>query len=316
MTTFEVLHPGMYTTVQDLGRHGYQKFGLSVQGSVDDYAHRLANILVSNAQNDAVLEITMTGLKLKVLRTTVIAITGADLRPTINDRSIQTWASYKVQRGDIIHFTGLKTGCRAYLAVAGGIDVPLVHGSRSTDTLAGIGGYEGRALMKGDLLQTGLEKQGERILPRTRRLHPNLIPTYPKHTEIRVILGPQANAFTDQGLRTFLSSPYKVTKDIDRMGLRLEGERIEHRLGADILTEGIVEGAIQVPKNGQPIVFLSGRRGIGGYTKIASVIRVDIPKLAQVLPGYTLIFRQVALEEAHEWFRKREKLFTRLERIR
>lgn len=311
MPTFEVIHPGVLTTVQDLGRHGYQKYGLAVSGSSDHYAHRMANILVSNSPEVAVLEITLMGLKLKVLKTTVIAITGGDLQPKMNGLSIPLCTSIKVSEGDIIHFSGTKTGCRAYFAVAGGIDVPLVLGSRSTDTVGKIGGFNGRNMVKGDFIKVHKVTLTKMDFLKSR-LHPDLIPEYPNHLDIRVILGPQDQAFTAEGLKTFFSSTYTVSKELDRMGCRLEGPQIEHKDGADIISEGIFMGAIQVPKNGLPIVFLVGRPSVGGYTKIGGVISIDMPKLAQVKPGNTIRFHQIDVHEAQSLYRESEKEFMQL----
>lgn len=311
MPTFEVIHPGVLTTVQDLGRHGYQKYGLAVSGSSDHYAHRMANILVSNSPEVAVLEITLMGLKLKVLKTTVIAITGGDLQPKMNGKPIPLWTSVKVSEGDIINFSGTKTGCRAYFAVAGGIEVPLVLGSRSTDTVGKIGGCNGRNMEKGDLIKAHKVSLTKVDFLRSR-LHLDLIPVYPNHLDIRVILGPQDQAFTSEAIKTFFSSTYTVSKELDRMGCRLEGPQIEHKDGADIISEGIFMGAIQVPKNGLPIIFLVGRQSVGGYTKIGGVISIDMPKLAQVKPGNTIRFQQIDVHEAQSLYRESEKEFMQL----
>jgi biotin-dependent carboxylase-like uncharacterized protein len=308
MSTFEVIHSGVLTTIQDLGRKGYQKYGLAISGSADHYAHRMANILVSNRQDCALLETTLLGLKLKVLQPAVIAITGGDLNPTINGEPIPMWTSIKVHEGDLIHFKGCRTGCRAYLAIAGGIDVPVVLGSRSTDTVGGIGGMNGRALREGDLINTGNPTRPLNCLS-GRRLSPDLIPPYPNHIKVRVIPGPQHDAFTDKAIKTFFSSTYTATKDIDRMACRLDGPELEHKAGADVSSEGIFLGAIQVPPNGKPIVFLAGRRSVGGYTKIGGVISVDIPKMAQVKPGDSIQFEEISLTEAHRLLKEQERIF-------
>lgn len=311
MPTFEILHPGVLTTVQDLGRHGYQKYGLAVSGSSDQYAHRLANLLVANSPKAAVLEVTLVGLKIKILKSTVLAITGGDLQPKLNGRPVPMWSAFPVQEGDVLHFSGVKSGCRAYLAAAGGIDVPLVLGSRSTDTVGKIGGFESRPLQKGDIIKT-FSVPLSKVAKLRKRLHPDLIPEYPEHLDIRVVLGPQEDAFTERGIKTFFSSTYTVSKELDRMGCRLEGPTIEHREGADILSEGLFMGAIQVPKNGLPIVFLVGRQSVGGYTKIGGVISVDMPKLAQVKPGNTIRFHQVDIAEAQRLYREAERKWRKL----
>ncbi|HET7578212.1 MAG TPA: biotin-dependent carboxyltransferase family protein [Bacillales bacterium] len=306
MKIFEVIHSGIFTTVQDLGRKGYQKYGMAVSGSADYYAHRMANLLAGNEEDAAVLEVTLLGLRLKVKQSAVIAVTGGDLDPTINGEPMQMWTSVQVEEGDLIHFKGCRSGCRAYLAVAGGIEVPSFLGSKSTDTVGKIGGIDGRSLEKGDQIQWADPPQDART---GRRLPPSLIPDYPKNIDVRVILGPQDEAFTSEAIETFLTSEYKASKDLDRMACRLEGPEIKHKMGADVASEGIFLGAIQVPQNGQPIVFLVGRRSVGGYTKIGGVISVDLPKLAQAKPGDTIHFHQVELEEAHELLKDQEKTF-------
>lgn len=202
MKVFKVINSGILTTVQDLGREGYQKYGLAVAGSVDHYAHRVANILVSNPQGAAVLEITLLGLKMEALRSTVVAITGGDLNPTVNGKSIPMWTSIKIKKGDVIHFKGCRSGCRSYLAIAGGIDVPLFLGSRSTDTVGKVGGMNGRSLEKNDEIKTF---QSNVSLDKVtgRRLPPSLIPKFANHVDVRVILGPQQDAFTEEAIQTF-----------------------------------------------------------------------------------------------------------------
>ncbi|WP_246197381.1 biotin-dependent carboxyltransferase family protein [Cytobacillus depressus] len=292
-----------------MGRVGYQKYGLAVSGSADHYSHRMANILVGNPESSAVLEVTLMGLKMKTLKQTVIAVTGGDLTFTVNGVPGPMWSSVKVNEGDVIHFAGCRSGCRAYIGVIGGISVPKILGSRSTDTVGKIGGIKGRALKKGDVIpfkeQSLLRFQGVR-----RRLPENLIPTYTNTFHLRVILGPQEEAFKEKAIHTFFSSTYKATKDVNRMGCRLEGPIIEHTAGADITSEGIFFGAIQVPKNGQPIVFLVGRQSIGGYTKIGGVITVDLPKLAQVKPGDSITFERITVEEAHALLKEKEHDFS------
>ncbi|KQL54289.1 KipI antagonist [Heyndrickxia shackletonii] len=303
------MNPGVFTTVQDLGRSGYQKYGLAVSGSADHYSHRMANILVGNPESSAVLEVTLMGLKLKSLKPTVIAVTGGDLTFTINGYPAPMWSSVKINEGDIIHFSGCRSGCRAYISILGGITVPKVLGSRSTDTVGRIGGIEGRALKKGDIIpfneQSLVRFQGVR-----RRLPKDLIPTYTNTFHLRVVLGPQEEAFTEKAIKTFFSSIYKATKDVNRMGCRLEGPIIEHKTGADIMSEGIFFGAIQVPKNGQPIIFSVGRQSIGGYTKIGGVITADLPKLAQVKPGDSITFEKITIEEAHALLKEKEQAFS------
>ncbi|MEC5423278.1 biotin-dependent carboxyltransferase family protein [Virgibacillus sp. C22-A2] len=306
---FEIIKPGVFTTVQDLGRNGYQKYGLAVSGSADHHAHRMANILVGNPESAAVLEVTLMGLKMMVHKPTVIAVTGGDLNFTINNTDSSMWSAVRVDKGDIINFTGCRSGCRAYVSVVGGITVPEVLGSRSTDTIGKIGGVEGRALKRGDMIP--FEEQSIHHFQGIRRSLPHhLIPKYTSDVRVRVLLGPQEEAFEEDSITTFFSSSYQVTKDTNRMGCRLEGNEIKHKSGADIVSEGIFFGAIQVPKNGQPIIFLVGRQSIGGYTKIGGVITSDLPKLAQVKPGDRITFERVTIEEAHRLLMEEEKDFS------
>ncbi|HEY83325.1 MAG TPA: biotin-dependent carboxyltransferase [Dehalococcoidia bacterium] len=294
METFEVLQPGPLTTIQDLGRFGYQQYGVPPSGALDDYAFKIGNMLVGNAENAASLEITLFGSQLRALRDTVIAITGADLGAALNGKPIPRWESILVRRGDIISFPRLNSGCRAYLAVSGGFDVPKVMSSAATYTKAGIGGLEGRALRRGDILHTlksPATSEGARVPP-------EYIPVYPHQNELRVILGPQDDYFSEDGIRAFLQADYTISAQADRMGYRLEGPRIEHKLKADIISDGIPLGAVQVPGDGLPIILLVDRQTTGGYTKIATVLSIDIHRLAQAKPGDQVRFRQVTEDEA------------------
>jgi len=310
METFEVVQPGPLTTVQDLGRHGWQQYGVPPSGAIDDYAFRIGNVLVGNDESAASLEITLVGCQLRVLEDTVIALTGADLAPTLNGAPIPMWETFPVSRADKIAFLRLKTGCRAYLAVSGGIAVPRVMASAATCIRAGIGGFEGRALRSGDILRTV-----EDTPPPIRvRVPPEYRPEYGSRIELRVILGPQDDYFTGEGIRTFLRSEYTISGQADRMGCRLEGPQIQHSAEADIISDGIPLGAVQVPGNGLPIILLVDRQTTGGYTKIATVVSTEIPKLAQAKPGDKVGFRQVGDERA--WIALTEEYDERILAVR
>ncbi|QBS36658.1 biotin-dependent carboxyltransferase [Thermaerobacter sp. FW80] len=338
---FEVVAPGLLTTVQDRGRHGYQAFGVPVAGAVDEYALRIANLLVGNDENAAGLEITLLGPTLRVLAPTVIAVTGADLGATRNGQPLPLWEAVAVEPGDEIRFRGVKQGCRAYLAVAGGIDVPPVMGSRSTYLRGGIGGIGGRALKAGDVLEAGglfrADEPATTRRPRAavcgrrgdadgsdaspgevarqiagRRVPAEFVPRYGSPITLRVVLGPQDDHFTPAGVATFLSAEYVVTVEADRMGCRLDGPTIEHAGPADIISDGIPLGAVQVPGHGRPIVMLADRQTTGGYPKIATVISVDIPRIAQAKPGDRVRFAAVSRDEAVRLYREREEGLRRL----
>ena len=301
----EILEPGLLTTVQDKGRYGYQKFGVPVSGAMDAFALRAANTLVGNHDGAAGLEMTVGGSKVRFLAETLIAVTGADLSPALDGHSLPLWQSVEVSKGSVLSFGRARDGMRSYLAVAGGIDVPVVMGSRSTYLRGGIGGLDGRALKADDVLRT---LPGEPDADRQeRRLPEHLLPhSYGRHHEVRVVLGPQDKAFTADGIATFLSSEYSISMDSDRMGYRLEGPLIEHVSGPDIVSDGTPLGAIQVPGDGTPIILLADRGTTGGYTKLATVVSSDISKLAQAMPDDTLTFKAVTVEEAHGIVREQE----------
>lgn len=303
---FKVIKPGLLTTVQDLGRRGYERFGIGAAGAMDPYALRMANLLAGNEENLAGLEITLQGPVLEVLSDCVIAVTGANLQPRVNGKDIPMWASVPVKKGEIIEFGPLKSGCRTYLAVNGGIDVPLVMGSRSTYLRGNIGGYNGRALKKGDVLE-----KGEEFLPlkRKRRLAPELIPTYSGQISVRVIEGPQANMFPEKSREKFYTGIFSITPQSDRMGCRLQGPSLEIEEGYEHITDPVPPGSIQVPPDGNPIILLADRQTTGGYAKIATVISVDLPKIAQGKPGDQIQFIKVDLQESHKLLKEKEKLF-------
>ena len=305
MDTLEIVDGGMLTTVQDLGRWGYQRFGVPVSGAMDPFALRAANLLVGNEEGAACLEITVLGPHIRFLTDAWIALTGGDLEPMLDGGIIPMWQSLRVGSGSVLSFGGPIDGLREYLAVAGGIDVPTLMGSRSTYFRASLGGFEGRALKAADLLKAS-EPNGqyeERCLPKDF-----LLPTYGHIHEARVVLGPQDAAFTPRGVETLLNSTYKVSMDSDRMGYRLEGPEVEHVSGPDIVSDGTALGAVQIPGDGQPIILLADRGTTGGYTKIATVISSDIGVFAQAMPGDELRFTSVTVEEAQSILREQRKV--------
>ena len=292
-----ILNPGLLTTVQDGGRIGYQAFGVSVSGVMDPRAMNIANILVGNDDNEAVLECTMMGPQIRFDVSNVIAVTGGDLGASIDGQPIPTYRAVKVQAGQTLRFTGLRGGCRAFIAFAGGLDIPLVMGSRSTYMKAKIGGLEGRKLQKDDVI--GFRDPKETIHNfDIRGFTPEFVPR--KEYTLRVILGPQDDMFTDEGLKTFLSETYTVTPEFDRMGCRLDGPVIAHKNGGDIISDGIAFGAIQVPSAGKPIIMLADRQTTGGYTKIANVITADFRLLAQMKAGDKVRFEKTSIAAAQE----------------
>lgn len=298
MSALLVLHPGLLTTVQDLGRPGYLRYGIPPSGPMDRDAFILANRLVENPDNAGGLECTVIGPKLEARAECAVAVTGAEMPVTVNDREVPRWTPVRLKAGDVLKLGPAQRGVRAYLAVSGGIDVPPVLGSRATYLRGRLGGLEGRQLKKGDVLPFGPPEVPLEALER-RRVRAENIPSYSDEPEVRVILGPQADRFTPDGIAAFLEGPYEMLPQTDRMGARLKGRRIAHTRGHDIVSDGIPLGGIQVVGDGQPIVLLVDRQSTGGYTKIATVCSFDIGKVGQVRPGQRLRFRSVPVAEAH-----------------
>ena len=304
--TLKIIQPGMLSTIQDRGRYGYQRFGMPTAGAMDTFALRAANALLGNDDNAACIEATVLGPRIELLADTRIAITGSNVSPRLDGEPIPMWQSVIVKEGSRLEFRGPSDGMRAYLAVAGGIDVPLTMGSRATYIKAAIGGVDGRPLRAGDVLNAFGD--GSDLPPSSADFPPESIPKYGSSHELRVVLGPQDAAFTQAGIATFLSATYTVSINSDRMGYRLEGAPIEHTDGPDVISDGTPLGGIQVPGDGQPIILLADRGTTGGYTKIATVISTDLSKVAQAMPGHTVTFKAVSVEEAQEIHRRQEAL--------
>lgn len=287
----------MNTTLQDLGRPGFMKYGTPASGAADRFAARVANWLVGNVETCAVLETTLFRLELLALNDFLVAVAGGDLSPEVNGTPLPMWESVCIRKGERVRFRARRKGLRAYLAIAGGFSAPVFLGSRSVF----VRGLMGRPLEAGQILEVEESAGGTNA---AKRLPLEFIPPTSSRDPIRVILGPQEDRFTGPGLETFLSSAYQVSAQADRMGYRLEGPPIEHLKGADIISEPIARGAIQVPGDGLPIILLWDAQVSGGYTKIANVISADLDRLAQVMPGEKLRFEAVTLEEAHQILRK------------
>jgi len=291
-----VLDGGLFTTVQDLGRVGCLRYGVPPSGAMDRAACLAANALAGNPPGAAVLELTLVGPRLEFTAPASIALAGANLGAHLDGEPFGCWRSASVLPGQTLWFAGPEDGARAYLAFLGGIDVPLVLGSRSTYTRARLGGLDGRPLAAGDRLE--IAGDVPRVLAHAIRIDPAECPLYGHEHDIRVILGPQEDRFTPAGIATFLSSTYKVGAGADRMGYRLAGPRIELANGADIVSDGSPAGGVQVTGDGQPIVLMADRGTAGGYAKIATVVTVDTWRLSQAVPGDAVRFREVTIAEA------------------
>lgn len=292
--SFKVLKPGVYTTVQDLVRVGHQSSGFSPAGAMDYKSAMIANQLLNNDVNSAVLEFTMQGATLEVLSDTIIAIYGASMDCFINENEIPSGLSYQVYEGDILTFGVVDRGMRTYLAVQGGFDEEIVRGSRSTHPRSGIGGHKGRPLKSGDIIYPIGGELDYYYKQATEQVN------YDDNV-FHVIPGPQYGLFTEAAKKILLDEKYEISKDSDRMGMRLNGSKLETNDGShDILSEPTQLGNIQVPKSGLPIILLNDRQTAGGYTRIATVALFDLPKLVQMKPGQTIQFKEISVEEATE----------------
>lgn len=287
---------GPLTTVQDGGRFGYQRFGVTPAGPMDPWAFRLADRLLDQSERAAGLELGPGSLVLRVEAEHVrIALAGAERPVAVDGRPIPWWSAIGALRGQRIEIGPARRGVWSYLAVRGGLAVRPVMGSRATHTLTRLGGLEGRPLRAGDRLPLA-DPGAAPDLPDLALAEPPVEPEGP----IRIVLGPQEAWFSEAGIATLLGAAWRVSPRSDRMGYRLEGPRIEHARSPNIVSDGMVMGAIQVPGSGQPIVLMADRQSTGGYPKIATVISADIGRLAQIPAGGTVRFRVVSFEEALE----------------
>jgi len=312
-----VIKPGPLSTIQDLGRHGLQHLGVPVGGAMDSRAHRLANLLVGNDENEATLEITFGGPTLRFDAPACIAITGARLSPTLNGQAIANNRPLVVRQGDMLAFGQREAGLRAYLAWHGGLSLAPVLGSRSTYLRAGLGGIEGRALRKGDVLRLnktlpahGLDEL-ESGLWDMRIYLPRALAAQPR-TALRMIVGAHAPLFTAQALATLFSEPFRVSPDSDRMGYRLRGPLLTLAKPVQLLSEAATFGSVQVPADGQPIILMADRQTTGGYAKIGHLASVDLPLVAQSMPGDSLRFTEIPLAQAQQLDMQREAAFRQL----
>ena len=295
--SMEILRPGLISTIQDLGRFGYQASGFAPTGACDSLSMRRANALVGNDPGEAVLEMMLLGITAKFRTACVIALTGADMTPKINGFAVENGAAIRVSAGDTLELSGTRGGMCCYLAVSGGFDVPLAMGSRSTGMRFAVGGYNGRRLAAGDVLKLRAPVPD---LPNFQCRRLTAMPVFSKHVLLRAVAGPQDYMFSESEIKSFFSRPYSVTNATDRMGIRLEGEPIIPKTTRDIISDGTAFGAIQVPSGGQPIILMADRQTTGGYAKIATVITADLPRAAQMTPGSSVRFMRVTIDQAQD----------------
>jgi antagonist of KipI len=312
-----VLRAGFQTSVQDLGRSGYRQFGVSFGGALDSFALRTANLLVGNDQSATGLEITLGGLELRFADERLIAWGGGEFDVRIESRIIPPGHAAVVRAGGELRVGRPKIGCRSWLAISGGIDVPVVLGSRSTDLRAKFGGFDGRTLRDVDTLSFAANSERTKMLIGTlgeRHLADWTPPhdwsnTAKREPILRFIRGVDSDRFDSSTLQRLTSEPFAVSPDSDRMGVRLEGPNLTRNDDVDLLSEGVAPGTIQVPPSGQPILLLGDCQTIGGYPKIAHVISVDLTIAAQLRAGDRVRFWESSLTEAHNLLIDRENKF-------
>ena len=322
MTAIEVLSPGLLTTVQDLGREGFGPMGVSPSGAADPIALRIGNRLVGNTEGAAGLEMTLLGGAFRFHDACVVALTGSDFGATLDGAPISTWASLEGKTGQTLKLGPTRSGARSYLCVQGGIVVEPFLGSASTHLLSGLGGHEGRALRKGDVLKVGNSDNAGRT--GTRAAFPKALSQLAPHKILRVTPGPQSDWFRKTAQKAFYANAYRVTEEANRMGLRLEGSPLPQGTHGDahggslgdasgqapgqMTSEGVSLGAIQIAAGGLPIILFVEQQTTGGYAKIANVISADLPSLGQLRPRDEVRFELVSFDAARKLLIEQEKL--------
>ena len=304
MPVIEVLAPGLFTTVQDLGREGFGPIGVSPSGAADPISLRLGNRLVANYESAPALEMTLLGGTFRFPEGATVALTGSDFGADLDGDPVDLWASIEARPGQTLRVGSTRSGARCYLSVQGGIDVKHFLGSASTHVLTGLGGLNGRPLKQGDVLK---------IAPttgsfRNRTIDPRIIEHLSRRSVLRVTTGPQSDWFPEASRRVFYASAYRVAEESSRMGLRLEGSPVPARPGREMITEGVSLGAVQIPAGGQPIILFVDQQTTGGYPKIANVISADIHRVGQLRPRDEIRFERIELEAARSLLREQEEL--------
>lgn len=308
-----VRHPGIHTTVQDLGRPGWQHVGVPVGGAMDPCAHRIANMLVGNGADAAALECTLGGLALQFDADTLVALAGRDITASLDGKPILPWRPFVANPGELLV---LHTGCRTSIAVGGGIDVPCVLDGRGTSLRAAFGGWMGRALRRDDRLPVGAPSPMTRhiveaLARRVRHIanwsaSPALRPPYSASPTVRLIEGPEFALLTEASRERFLDDTFRIAPESDRMGFRLTGTPLTLSAPREMLSSGVTAGTIQLPPGGAPILLMADRQTTGGYPRLGDVIAVDLPLVAQLRPGDHIRFAVTTLDQAHRWYRQRE----------
>lgn len=325
--TITVNRPGLLTSIQDLGRYGFQKYGVIVSGAMDRNSLRIANMLAGNKEGNGVLEITLMGPSLLFEEDTLIALTGADMSPEIDGEAVPLWRPVYVKKGSVLDFKACRTGCRTYLALAGGFALEEVMNSQSTYLRGEMGGYKGRALKAGDQLEAKemspwasklfhelKAKAGTRsFLTPSWQVQVDSFVSMKKNPVIRAIRGGEFDRFTKESQTRFFEHSFRITPKSDRMGYRIEGPALQLEQPFELLSEAVAYGTVQVPNDGNPIILLADRQTTGGYPKIAQIATVDLPVIAQLKPGENIRFQEITLEEAEQLYLKQEQELEQLQ---
>ncbi len=319
--TITVLNSGMLSSIQDLGRHGFQKHGVIVSGAMDSYSLRIGNLIVGNKEEEAGLEITLLGPTLLFENDMLIAITGGDLSPVIEGRSVPLWRPVLVKKGSVLNFGKIKSGCRAYLCVAGGFTIPEMLNSKSTYLRARMGGYKGRALKTGDRIEiNSISHLSEKLIIKLQNnkaldaftttnwfvdFHKFI--TFSNEYRIRILAGNHFSMCSTNSQMNFYTGKYTVTPQSDRMGYRINGPEVKLNEKCELLSEAVTFGTIQLPPDGNPIILVADRQTTGGYPKIAQVVSADLSLIAQIKPGEIISFQESTLQEAEYLIIQKEK---------
>jgi len=304
MRVVEVLEPGLFTTVQDLGREGFGPMGVSPSGAADPISLRLGNRLVGNTEGTAAFEMTLLGGSFLFLEGAVLALAGSDFGATLDGKSVEIWTAFEAKAGQVLRMGPTRSGARCYLCVRGGIEVKPFLGSASTHLLSGLGGHEGRALRKRDVLRIGETSR----VPRKRRLSVRALANLQPRKVLRVTPGPQSDWFQESAQKIFYESTYRVAEESNRMGIRLQGAAISTASSGEMISEGVSLGAVQVPEGGLPIILFVEQQTTGGYPKITNVISADFHSLGQLRPRDEIRFERVEWETARALLVEQEKL--------
>jgi antagonist of KipI len=311
MNVIEVREPGLFTTVQDLGREGFGPLGVSASGAADAISLRIGNRLVGNDESAAALEMTLLGGAFAFPEGGIVAVAGSDFGATLEGQPVALWTTQEVASGQVLRLGPTQSGARCYLCVRGGIETPMFLGSASTHILSGLGGHEGRALRKADVLRIGAARSTLRM----RRLNPKISALLASRKVLRMTAGPQATWFSKAAHKAFYARTFRVAEDSNRMGIRLEGDPIPASKMGEMTSEGVSLGAVQITAGGLPIILFVEQQTTGGYPKIANVISADLHSVGQLRPRDEIRFELVTIDEARKLLQKQEKLLASKELI-